>query len=101
MRLPIAVGDTWTNTWTTGGVSGTSDFAIERREPIEAFGQTWDAVVISNHTEMSGDANGTQDSMSWYVVELGLDIKRISELSGRYQGIPFELHDERVLTARS
>jgi hypothetical protein len=100
VRMPIKVGDSWTNTWKANGTSGTTKIRVDRQESIRAFGRDWRAFVIVNSTTASGDAKGTTTSASWYVAELGLDVKRVSDFEGSYQGVPFKQHAERVLTTR-
>jgi hypothetical protein len=100
VRTPLRVGDAWTNTWKAGGTSGTTKIRVDREETVQAFGRSWRAFVIVNSTTASGDAKGTTTSTSWYVRELGLDVKRISDFEGSYQGVPFKQYSERILTSR-
>jgi hypothetical protein len=100
LKAPLKVGDAWANTWKSDGTSGTTKIRVDREEPIRAFGKLWRSYVIVNDTTASGDAKGTTKSSSWYVAELGLDVKRISDFDGAYRGIAVKQHSERVLTSR-
>lgn len=100
LRAPMNLGDTWTNTWKSGATSGTTKIRIDREELVRAFGKVWRAVVVVNQSTASGEAKGNTSTTSWYVAELGLDVKRISDFDGTYQGIAFKQHAERVLTSR-
>jgi hypothetical protein len=100
VRTPVKVGDSWTNTWKANGTSGTTKIRVDRQESIRAFGRDWRAFVIVNSTTASGEAKGTTTSTSWYVADLGLDVKRVSDFEGNYQGVPFKQHSERVVTSR-
>jgi hypothetical protein len=100
VRTPIKVGDSWTNTWKANGTSGTTKIRVDRQESIRAFGKDWRAFVIVNSTTASGEAKGTTTSTSWYVADLGLDVKRVSDFEGNYQSVPYRQHSERVITRR-
>lgn len=100
LKAPLKVGDAWTNSWKSDGTSGTTKIRVDREEPLRAFGKLYRAYVIVNTTTASGDARGTTTSTSWYVAELGLDVKRISDFDGTFRGIAVKQHSERVLTSR-
>lgn len=100
LRAPMKPGDAWTNKWTSNGTSGTTKIRVDREEAVRAFGRVWRATVVVNQTTASGDARGNTTTTSWYVAELGLDVKRVSDFDGTYRGIAFKQHAERVLTSR-
>lgn len=100
LRSPLRVGDAWTNTWKANGTSGTTKIRVARNESVSAMGKTWSAFVLTNETTASGDAKGNTTSTTWYVPELGLDVKRVSDFDGTYQGIAYKQHSERTLTSR-
>ena len=100
LRSPMKVGDAWTNTWKADQTSGTTKIRVARKESVSAMGKTWSAYVIVNDTTASGDAKGTTTSTSWYIPELGLDVKRVSDFDGSYRGIAVKQHSERILTSR-
>lgn len=100
LKWPVEVGQSWTNEWSADGTEGTTEITVARRETIRAMGRDWETFVIENHTETSGEAEGTQDSTSWYSPKLGLDVKRVADFEGTYQGVPFDRHSERMLTSR-
>jgi hypothetical protein len=100
LKAPLRVGDTWTNAWKSSGTTGTTKIRVDREELVRAFGKLTRGYVLVNTTTASGDAKGTTTSTSWYVPELGLDVKRISDFDGSYRGIAVKQHSERVLTSR-
>ncbi len=100
VRWPVRVGDSWSGSWTANGTSGKTSVRVDRSESMSAMGSAWKTYVLETTTTTTGQASGTTKVTSWYAPDLGLDLRRVSDFSGSYQGVPFQAHSDQVITSR-
>lgn len=100
LAWPLAVGATWSGTYRSEQyqTTGNYKFDVLRRENVEVLGRSLDTFVIRSRITASGQVSGNVDSTAWWSPELGMTVKRTSDVDGSYGAFPYKSHTEYVLT---
>ena len=99
VRWPIRVGDTWSDTWTADGIQGDTTSTVTERRSYTVGDTSYECYVVDSQTELSGDAEGTQDQQACWVAQLGMWVEADIRIDVTYNGIPVEIDEHRSLLA--
>jgi uncharacterized membrane protein YdfJ with MMPL/SSD domain len=99
LRYPAKVGDTWTGDWTTGSVKGHSTARVTALRQLAIAGRSRPCIEITIDTDFSGQATGTQHSVTCWIPDLGMPAVTDEQFQGNLNGVPFDVREHRTLSA--
>ena len=100
VRWPVRVGDAWASDWTAGDTRGHTSSRVTGERSFTLGSLTSTCSVVESTSDLSGDASGTETQAACWAVELGIAVEIETTADVTYQGVPVEIDEHRVLTAR-
>jgi RND superfamily putative drug exporter len=91
-RWPLVVGDSWSGTSTAGTMTITGTGRVVGERDLTTQAGTFHCWDVQLDATITGDVKGEQHETSCWVPELGMPVETTQQMSGTYNGIPFEVN---------
>jgi hypothetical protein len=90
IRWPVQQGANWSSDWTLGSVQGHTNTTVLGTKSIAVAGKRYTCYELRSRSTYRGDAQGTQDTTSCWIAELGMVGTEHQVFKGSYNGVPFD-----------
>lgn len=90
IRWPVQQDTSWSSDWTLGSVQGHTETTVLGTRSFAVAGKRFTCYELHSRSTYRGDAQGTQDTTSCWIAELGMVGTEHQVFKGSYNGVPFD-----------